>query len=76
MPNLEYLTAVIEEEDYLFLQDKAPAYAVAVEQEVNQGSTPAQIYRHIQSMTHEGREGLAIRCRNAAQYLTRHAGQK
>ncbi len=64
------LTAVIQADDYNWLRDNAPAYATAVEMEVAKGCrSPDDIYRHIMRMTYDGREGLAVRCKNAAAHL-------
>lgn len=64
------LTAVIQADDYNWLRDNAPAYATAVEMEVARGCrSPDDIYRHIMRMTYDGREGLAVRCKNAAAHL-------
>ncbi len=65
------LTAVIQADDYNWLRDNAPAYATAVEMEVAKGCrSPDDIYRHIMRMTYDGREGLAVRCKNAAAHLS------
>lgn len=70
------LTAVVQADDYNWLLDNAPAYARAIERLVSEAGrdlNPEDVYRHIVRMTYDGREGLAVRCKNAAAHLLRQA---
>lgn len=71
--NLLPLTRVIQETDHAWLIENAFEYFVAVETSVNEGATPMEIQRHILRHTYDGRLGLAVRCKNAADYMIRTA---
>lgn len=71
MDKLEPLTRTIEQEDYEWLLENAFEYYLAVSDSVSLGASPDEIYRHMMRQTYDGRQGLAIRCRNAASHIIR-----
>jgi len=69
MTDLPHLAAAIDAESWQWLDDNAPLYATAVQNEINAGKTPQQIRHYVMKQTQ--RQGIAMRCEQAARHLQR-----
>ena len=69
MPEID---AAIAEESWEWLQENVPGMAVGVAAEVKRGSKPEEIRRHV--MIETQRAALALRCKQAAEYLASQSG--
>ena len=63
------LGRAIDQDAYNWLSKTAPGYLEAIELELNSGFTPAEIRWFISSRVGEDRQGIAIRCEQAARYI-------
>lgn len=63
------LDSAVNSDAWDYLQDTAPTYAAAVGQAVKSGGKPDEIYRYILDRVGMHREAMALRCRQAAQFL-------
>jgi len=70
MNALQPLQAAIDADAYDYLSQHAPGYVTAIDKALQQGSTPAQIRWYVQSQVGADRLGLALRCEQAARYMT------
>lgn len=61
------LTKALDASSYEWLVSNHPAIAEALEHEVREGATPAQIRRRV--LSHTQRLELALRCEQAARWL-------
>ena len=69
MPEID---AAIAEESWEWLRDVYPTIAAGVESEVKRGTEPDEIRRHVMIQTQ--RSALALRCKQAAAYLSQNGG--
>jgi hypothetical protein len=71
MPEID---AAIAEESWEWLRDVHPDIAAGVESEVKRGTKPDDIRRHVIQKTMGMRPALAVRCGQAAEYLSGNGG--
>ena len=65
------LLDAIDRDGYEWLVTNAPHYIAAIEGELRQGATPEQIRYMVSRNVGPDRQGLALRCEQAARYLRR-----
>lgn len=63
--------AVLDQMSYEWLSVNAPDLLVAIELELNEGTGPDGIRFLVQRHVGPDREGLALRCQQAARYMER-----
>ena len=63
------LQNAINEMDYGWLESQHPRLLMAIVQELQAGKMPADIKHQIYASTTADRQGLAVRCFNAACYI-------
>lgn len=68
------LIDAIDEDAFEWLAQYAPRYVNAIEQELRAGRTPAEIRYIVASNVGPDRHGLALRCEQAARYMSASAG--
>lgn len=66
MPEID---AAVQFDDWEYIQVHAPAYADAVQARIDKSDSPKEIYRYVLQMVGPAREGIALRCLHAAQFL-------
>ena len=71
--NGKALTAALDRMSYEWLSTNAPDIIVAIDQELRNGTGPEGIRFIVQRHVGPDREGLALRCEQAARYM---AGQQ
>ena len=64
------LLAAIDYDAYEWLTSQAPHFLLAIEKELKQGRTPEEIRYMVSSRVGPDRQGLALRCEQAARYIT------
>jgi hypothetical protein len=64
------LIQALDRMSYEYLSTNAPDLIVAIDQELHEGLTPAEIRFRVQRHVGPDREGLALRCEQAARYMT------
>lgn len=69
MPTSPLLDA-IDADAFDWLTQHAPRYVTAIEAEIRQGRTPAEIRYIVASNVGPDRQGLALRCAQAARHMT------
>lgn len=70
MAKLSPILAAIYREDYEYLERMAPHFLIAIADELRQGKTPRDIKHAFFANTTPDRNGMAIRCYNAAIHMT------
>lgn len=68
------LTAALDRMSYEWLATNAPDLVVAIEQELRSGAQPEAIRFVVQRHVGPDREGLALRCEQAARHLAMAGG--
>lgn len=68
------LVAALDKMSYEYLATNAPDLVVAIEQEMRAGSAPEAVRFAVQRHVGPDREGLALRCEQAARYMARVGG--
>ena len=63
------LTTALDRMSYEYLATNAPDLVVAIDQELHAGSAPESIRFIVQRHVGPDREGLALRCEQAARYM-------
>lgn len=63
------LTEALDAISYQWLTTQAPELVVAIDQELDSGRTPYQIRLAAQRHVGPDRDGLALRCEQAARYM-------
>jgi hypothetical protein len=64
------LLAPLYHDDYCYVEENAPPYFEAIGKLVAEGVTPQQIYITYMQQS-PNRQAFWLRCRNAAEYMTR-----
>ncbi len=65
------LQEAIDADAYSFLEQNAPGYLVAIDKVLAQGVTPAQVRWFVSAGVGADRQGLALRCEQAARHIQR-----
>lgn len=68
---IDPLMAVIDRDGYEYLEVVHPDYLTAVEAELQAGHTPDEIRRKVLRLAGPDRQALAMRCEQAARFLSR-----
>jgi hypothetical protein len=68
------LEQVIDQDGYLWLAVNAPAYLTAIQNALTKGETPETIRTYVSQRVGPERQGLALRCEQAARHLQRMEG--
>ena len=68
---MSMLIEAIDRDGYEWLLAYAPHYIAAIEDELRQGATPERIRYMVSRNVGPDRQGLALRCEQAARYLQR-----